>query len=103
MKAIKTVYHGPTNTRGSRIVASDEDHNRISIPFPYDLDGMDAHAKAAVALCVKMKWEGVLHGGGFKDCYVFVFAPRKPDHYGAYRIPKSQALTRPHRCDNHNT
>jgi len=48
---------------------------------------MDCHAKAAGELCRKMGWKGVLHGGGLKDCYVFVFAPRKPDNYGAYPIP----------------
>lgn len=89
MKAIKTTYKGPTNTRGSRITASDEDGNRISICYPRELSGMDAHAKAAVALCSKMQWDGVLHGGGLKDCYVFVFAPRSPNGYGAYKIPKA--------------
>lgn len=86
MKAIKTVYKGPTNTRGSRIVASDEDGNRVSLPNSYDVGGMDLHAKAAVALCRKMGWTGTLHGGGLKDCYVFVFAPTKPGNYGAYKI-----------------
>ena len=86
MKAINTVYNGPTNTRGSRITASDEDGNRITIPYPHELSGMDVHAKAAVALCNKMGWKGTLHGGGLKDCYVFVFAPTKPDNYGAYKI-----------------
>ena len=86
MKAIKTVYRGPTNSRGSRIIASDEDGNRVTIPYPHELSGMDVHAKAAVELCRKMKWTGTLHGGGLKDCYVFVFAPTKPGNYGAYKI-----------------
>lgn len=86
MKAIKTIYHGETNTRGSRITASDEDGNRISIPFPHDLSGMDCHAKAAMALCHKMGWAGTLHGGSLKDGYVFVFAPAKPGNYGEYKI-----------------
>lgn len=87
MKAIKTVYRGPTDTRGSRIIASDEDGNRVTIPYPYELGpGMDCHAKAAVALCRKMKWTGTLHGGSLKDCYVFVFAPTKPGNYGVYPI-----------------
>jgi hypothetical protein len=32
MKAIKTKFKGPTNTRGSRIVASDEDGNSEERP-----------------------------------------------------------------------
>lgn len=31
MKAITTTFHGPTNTRGSRIVASDQDGNRVTV------------------------------------------------------------------------
>jgi len=86
MKAIKTVYHGATDTRGAKIVASDGDGNRVSIAYPHELSGMDCHAKAAAALCAKMGWKGTLHGGGLKGCYVFVFAPTKPDNYGAYKI-----------------
>ncbi len=86
MKAIKTVFKGATDTRGSRIIASDEDGNRVTIGYPHELSGMDCHAKAAVALCLKMGWSGTLHGGGLKDCYVFVFAPRKDDGYGVYPI-----------------
>lgn len=73
MKAITTKYKGPTNTRGSRIYASDEDGNRTSISYPYELSGVDVHAKAALALCAKMGWTGDLIGGGTKDGYVFVW------------------------------
>lgn len=73
MKAITTKYRGPTNTRGSRIIASDEDGNRVSIPYPHELSGILVHAKAALALCEKMKWTGPLIGGSLKDGYAFVF------------------------------
>src|SRR3990167_677762 len=56
MKAISTQYHGPTNTRGSRIVARDSDNNRISISYPYELSGEAVHRKAAEALRDKMGW-----------------------------------------------
>ena len=55
MKAIFTKYHGATNTKGSRISASDEDGNRISISYPYGLSGEAVHRKAADALCERMK------------------------------------------------
>lgn len=75
MKAITTKYHGATNTRGSRISASAEGGNRISIPYPHELDMEEAHRKAAVALCEKMNWKGAdtLVGGGVKEGMVWVF------------------------------
>ena len=74
MKAIKTTYHGPTDTRGSRITASDTDGNSITIPYPHEFSGAECHAQAAIALCRKMGWRGDLIAGGLRDCYVFTFA-----------------------------
>ena len=73
MKAILTKYHGPTNTRGARISASDEDGNKVSIPYPYELSGEAVHRKAAEALKAKMNWTGDLVSGSLKNRYVFVF------------------------------
>lgn len=73
MKAILTKYKGATNTRGSRIYASDGDRNRISIPYPHELSGEAVHLEAAKALCRKMGWSEDLLGGGTKDGYAFVF------------------------------
>lgn len=77
MKAIVTKYHGPTNNRGARISASDEDGNRVSIPYPYELSGEAVHRKAADALCAKLGWEGKLAAGSTKTGYVFVFEKEK--------------------------
>lgn len=85
MKAIKTTYYSPTDFRGPKIVASDEDGNRITIGYPHEFSGMDAHAAAARALCQKMGWAGNLIGGGLKGCYVFVFEP-KAGNYDRYTI-----------------
>lgn len=74
MKAIKTRYVGPTNTRDARIIASDSDGNRVSIGYPYELPmGVECHRKAAEALCEKMQWPGTLVGGSTKRGYCFVF------------------------------
>ncbi|MGD0135271.1 MAG: hypothetical protein ABSE57_24760 [Bryobacteraceae bacterium] len=73
MKAIVTKYRGATNTRGSRIAASDEDGNRTTIPYPHELSGEDVHRKAALALCEKMGWTGRLTGASLRSGYVFVF------------------------------
>lgn len=78
MKAIFTKYHGPTNTKGSRISASDSDGNRVTISYPYELSGEAVHRQAAVALCSKMNWKGELIGGSLKNGYVFVFAEVQP-------------------------
>jgi hypothetical protein len=73
MKAITTRYAGPTNSRGARIIATDEDGNRVTIPYPHELDRDDGHTKAALALCTKMEWSGSLVRGGSKGGYVFVW------------------------------
>lgn len=75
MKAIETRYLGPTNTRGSRIIATDGDGNRITIPYPHQLSGEACHRAAAEALCAKMRWTGRLIGGATLRGYVFVFEP----------------------------
>ena len=74
MKAIVTKFHGPTNVRGSRISATDEDGNRVIVSSDHSLSTDGKHDAAAVALCKKMKWDGVLMRGGLKhgNCYVFV-------------------------------
>lgn len=77
MKAIETKFHGPTNTRGSRITASDCDGNRVTVSTDYSLDSEANHRRAAVALCDKMRWNGAetMIAGSVKGGYVFVFLP----------------------------
>lgn len=75
MKAIFTRFVGPTNTRGARIIASDEDGNKVTVSYPYELSGEACHRLAADALCKKMNWTGTLISGGHKRGYVFVFGP----------------------------
>lgn len=71
MKAILTKYHGPTNTRGARISATDGDGNRVTVP--YDHAARDPHDAAALALCRKMGWLGTLAKGGTKTGNVYVW------------------------------
>lgn len=73
MKAIETRYHGPTDHRGARIIASDSDGNRVTIGYPHELSGEAVHRKAAEALRDKMGWTGELIAGGTKHGYCFVF------------------------------
>lgn len=77
-KAILTRFIGPTNHRGSRIIATDSDHNRAIIPYPCDLRHEDAYKRAAEVLCSKMGWTGVdLIGGGTKNGYAWVMVPKQ--------------------------
>ena len=73
MKAIKTRYIGPTNTRGSRIKATDEDGNNVTMSYNDALNSDDMHRCAAETLCKKINWKGDIIGGRLKDCMVWVF------------------------------
>ena len=87
MKAITTKYHGPTGTRGSRISASDSDGNRVSVPYQHDRTRDGEHDTAALALCSKMKWKGVLVRGSADKGNVYVFL----DDSAIVHIPEATA------------
>jgi hypothetical protein len=87
MQAIETKYLGPTNAHGSRIKATCE-AGTITIPYPHELSGDEAHRKAAKALCDKLtarnvkeygtkleddSWQKPFVTGGLKHSYVHVF------------------------------
>jgi hypothetical protein len=67
MKAIETKYRGPTNCRGSRIIATDSDGNRATISYNHAKNSEGNHQAAAFELCERMGWRGVLQGGHTKD------------------------------------
>jgi hypothetical protein len=74
MKAILVKYFGPTNTRGSRLKASDLDGNSVTIPYPRTLSSGAGEAHAARLLCAKMQWDSTnLVEGELKEGTVFVF------------------------------
>lgn len=70
-QAIVTRYHGPTNTRGSRISATAE-AGRIYVAYDYALDATENHAAAARAFAAKWGWSGEWKGGGTNDFNVWV-------------------------------
>lgn len=71
MQAIRTRYYGPTNTRGSRIVAKCEGGS-VTVPFNYSLDHEGNHRKAAELLLTRLGWQAVYNGGQFADDYYWV-------------------------------
>jgi hypothetical protein len=62
-QAIVTKYIGPTNYRGSRIVAKAA-AGRIYVSYDHALNIEDNHTAAAEALANKFGWAGWWRGGG---------------------------------------
>jgi hypothetical protein len=78
MQAIRTRYHGPTNTRGSRISAQCE-AGRLSVPYAHELSLDENHKATARALRDKLGWNtykgySPAFGGSFDGDTYFVFA-----------------------------
>ena len=63
MKTIITTCLGPTDTKGSRIKATDGDGNSITLPWRHNLSDDKNHQAACIALCEKTGWNGRLQGG----------------------------------------
>ena len=53
MLTITTKYHGPTNTRGARISATNG-AVKAAVPYPHQLSGAACHAEAVKALVAKL-------------------------------------------------
>ena len=73
-QAITTKYHGPTDHRGSRVIARAE-AGSIVWSWDHALDIQENHTKAAEALARKFGWAGVWCGGGTRDGYTYVLVP----------------------------
>lgn len=71
-QAIVTKYHGPTNTRGSRISATTESGIRHYYPYQYELNSEGNHADAAQKMAEHMGWDGTWRGGAIPGGYAFV-------------------------------
>lgn len=80
MQAIRTKYHGATNTRGSRISAKCE-AKTIYVSFNHVLDTEGNHKAACIALKEIMNWAAPIRaysapmlGGYFEGCYYWVWS-----------------------------
>lgn len=73
MKAITTKYHGPTNTRGARYSATDNDGHKVTVSIDYALSSEGNHNAVALAFCKKMNWQGELAVGSLANEHVYVF------------------------------
>lgn len=73
MQAIETKYHGPTNSKDSRISATCQ-AGRIIISCKDELNLEQNHIAAAVQLCVKLGWSYDFVSGTLKnENFVHVF------------------------------
>lgn len=60
MRLIKTKYFGPTNTKGSRIKAMDDNGNSITVAYKHDLNIDDNHIYAVFMLLYKLRIDAVI-------------------------------------------
>ena len=77
-QAITTTYRGPTDYKGSRVIARCE-AKRVSVPWDDALDQAQNHAAAALQLMDQLGWSerNDLVMGGTGAGYVFVQVPKK--------------------------
>jgi hypothetical protein len=64
-QAIRTRYHGPTNTRGSRISAKCQG-GTLSVPYDHALDDEGNHKAACMALVDKFGWARLARDGRYE-------------------------------------
>lgn len=62
LRAIQTKFHGPTNTKGSRVIADDGDGRRIIVSWDHALNSEGNHEAAADQLARKHGWKGRVRG-----------------------------------------
>ena len=75
MVAIETHWIGPTNTKGSRYVATANTGNRVVMSCDYSLADTQNHARVAYALKQKLNWGhcGPMIGGHTKKGMAWIF------------------------------
>lgn len=66
MQAIKTAYCGPTNTKGSRVIAKC-DAGKVVVGWDYSCGIEPNHKLAVDALLAKLEWGGSWWGGQLPD------------------------------------
>lgn len=78
VQAITTKFYGPTNTRGSRIIAR-ASSGRVTWEYDHALNTDQNHDRAAQKLANKFGWGGRWYSGGAPDHSGNVYVCAKPD------------------------
>ena len=71
MQCIQTKFLGPTNHRGSRIVATATHGTKITRQYDYALSTDDNHKAVADTLCSQLDWPTIKAGGATMNGYVW--------------------------------
>jgi hypothetical protein len=71
MQCIQTKFLGPTNHRGSRIVATATHGSKITRAYDYALDVENNHKAVANALCLQLDWPTIKAGGATMQGFVW--------------------------------
>ena len=96
MKAIETKYIPASDTKSSRIKATAEGGNSLTVGYPHELSGEAVHRYAAELLQKKMKWPGRMVGGGTKTGYAFCFVQSDDELWSALTVVLHRANITPH-------
>lgn len=72
-QAIETRFLGPTNTKGSRVVAVSCGGSRLITDWDHAMDASENHIAAANRLAARLEWNGQMRTGTLKNSYVHVF------------------------------
>jgi hypothetical protein len=85
--AITTRFHGPTNSRGSRITATSQ-AGRLTLPYDHRYNADENHTLAARALAKKLEWRGHWYGGGLPNGrgYAFVCSTRGTSDFAIWEV-----------------
>ena len=84
MKAIIVKYLGATDTKGTRLKASDGDNNQLTLSRDYSLDFDKDARRVAEAFINKMGWNVVISGqGGLKNSEVFTITHKSESERAA--------------------
>jgi len=71
-QSIETHYVGPTNYRGSRIIATTPSGHKFTHAWNYALNSEANYYAAAEALRAKLDWPSIKAGGSTVKGYAFV-------------------------------
>lgn len=92
-QAIETVYKGPTDHRGSRIIAKAQ-AGRVTVPYDHGLSIEANHARAAFVLASKYKWTGYWHMGATASGAGYVAVCRGTGEAYAFELTDSNSKLR---------
>lgn len=86
MQFITTKYHGPTNTRQARVMATTS--SGIRLPFIYDhaLNRNKNHNEAAKALATRLNWYGTWVAGQSDKFNVYICLPRDDEQVNQFVV-----------------